>query len=94
MPTQEFTPVEYWNPVFPNENIVLDGEEPDSASRRRVRFVAGYFRATKQWEAQAIEEFASDRAYKADTSSEMICPKCGWITKSTAAYQRHIAEEL
>lgn len=61
--------------------------------RRRVKFLGGYFRATEQWQVDLIEQNAGARTYRADAKKEMICPKCGWITKSTEAYQRHLAEE-
>jgi len=94
VPQVETKATEFWNPVYPNEILVGDGDEPDSAMRRRIQFVAGYFRATEDWQVRLIEENAANRTYKADTETEMTCPKCGWITRSTAAYQWHIAEEI
>jgi hypothetical protein len=90
---QSFTPVEFWNPMRPNETIVLDGDETDSAMRRRIKFAGGYFRATKAWEADAIRQYAGGRVYTRDVKNDLVCPRCGWVTGSSEAYQRHIEEE-
>lgn len=93
MSATAITPVEFWNPVYPNETFVADGEEPDSALRRRFQFVGGYFRATEDWQVELLNNHGGDRVFRADSTKEITCPRCGWITKSVMAFQRHAIEE-
>lgn len=87
-----FKPVEFWNPVYPFETIYVHVSGQPAEYAQEVKFVAGYFRATKPWQVQAIKEACGGRVYTADTGSQMRCDKCGWQTKSTAAFSYHIQQ--
>lgn len=87
---QEFEPVEFWNPVYPNERLVLHTQGMDPASAPVIGFVAGYFRATTPWQVSAIESNLEGRAFRGDAKTEMTCRKCGWITRSSEAFNYHM----
>lgn len=96
-----FTPVEYWNAKWPNE--ILIGRQPgpkhqdyDAAAEPTVQFFGGYFLATEPWQAELIDTYAKDRAFKADIlpgEEDIRCDKCGWATRSSRAYRHHVAQE-
>lgn len=92
-----FTPVEFWNAVFPNEHIVIReaGRLPeghDGAADPRIKFLAGYYRATEPWQVEVIEKTCKDRAFRADSPEDWRCEKCGWISKSQKAFAYHIKQ--
>lgn len=88
----DFKPIEFWNPVFPYETIYVHQGGMPAEYAQEVKFLAGYYRATKPWEVEAIEEACGGRVYTADTKNQIRCEKCGWATRSTAAYSYHIAQ--
>lgn len=90
----EFTPVEYWNAVFPNEDIVVRPkgripEDYDPAGDRRIKFLAGYYRATEPWMVEVIERECKGRAHRADSPEPWVCETCGWQSKSQKAFSHH-----
>jgi len=87
-----FKAVEFWNPVYPNEHIYVHESGLPAEYAKEIHFLAGYFRATKPWQVEAIKEACGGRVYTADTSSQMRCDKCGWATRSTAAFAYHIQQ--
>lgn len=87
-----FNPVEFWNPVYPNEVIYVHAAGQPAEYAQEIKFLAGYFLASKPWQVDAIKDACGDRVFTADTDSQMRCDKCGWATKSTAAYSYHIAQ--
>lgn len=87
-----FKPIEFWNPVFPNEVLYVHSDGYPAEYAQEVRFVAGYFLASKPWQVKAIKEACGGRVYTADTGSQMRCDKCGWATKSTAAFSYHVQQ--
>ena len=99
--TTTFVPVEYWNAVWPNEQLVKRdpgpmGKDYDPVYEKSVSFLAGYFRATEPWQVELIENNARDRAFKADLRDDeapMRCAKCGWETRSSRAFMHHTAQE-
>ena len=101
MEALSFEPVEYWNAVWPNEELIARTPGPmdknhDPAADRRVNFLAGYFRATEPWQVELIETYARDRAFKADVfepADPMRCEKCGWETRSSRSFMHHRAQE-
>lgn len=84
-----FEPVEFWNPVYPNENLTLHVAGTDPAAAPVIAFAAGYFRATEPWQVEAIEKNLSNRVFRADGSNDLICSRCGWTTKSVEAFNYH-----
>lgn len=88
--TPDFKPVEFWNPVYPNEVIYVHAAGQPAEYARKIEFLAGYFKANTKFEYDAIVEACGGRVYTADTDSQMRCDKCGWATKSTAAFGYHI----
>lgn len=91
-------PVEYWNPKWPNEILVVRPAgradlNHDGAADPIISFMGGYFRATEQWQIDAIDTFASDRAFRSDVPEPIRCQKCGWETHSTRAFAYHAAQE-
>lgn len=99
--TPVFEPIEYWNAERPNEMLVArtPGPKPqnyDAAADLSIKFFAGFFLAKEPWEAELIDTYASDRAFRSDIlppSEPMRCDKCGWETRSSRAYQYHRAQE-
>lgn len=94
----EFAPVEFWNAKFPNEMLIVRTPGPaekghDAAADPSITFLGGYFRATEPWQVQAIDTFASGRAFRADMSGPIRCQKCGWETRSSKAFAYHVAQE-
>jgi hypothetical protein len=95
-----FEPVEYWNPVYPNEQIVIRprkiDKDHDGAMDPTIQFVAGYFRATMPEQVTVLEgdPQISARIYKASSGNEenFRCDKCGWLTKSVAAMNYHMQQ--
>jgi len=92
-PKEAFEPVEFWNAVWPNEDIVV--REPgritsDPAANPRVKFLAGYFRATEPWQVEVIESVAKGRAHRADAPKPFVCKTCGWQSRSQDAFAYHI----
>lgn len=99
MPSPEtvtkFQPVEFWNAVFPNEDIVVRPAgklESDPAANPRIKFLGGYFRATEEWQVEAIEKAAAGRAHRADSPEPWVCEKCGWQSKSQKAFSHHVRQ--
>lgn len=88
----DFEPVEFWNPVYPNEHIYVHLQGHPAEYAQNIHFLAGYYRATKPWEVDAILEACPGRVYTADTDSQIRCDKCGWATRSTAAMMYHIQQ--
>jgi hypothetical protein len=89
---EDFQPIDFWNPVYPNEHIFvhIDGYAAEYA--QDIHFAAGFFRANEKWQADAILDACAGRVYTADTNSQLRCDKCGWMTKSTAAFSYHIQQ--
>jgi hypothetical protein len=90
-----FEPVEFWNAVNPNQVLVERPQKPlgrdyDPAAERTVTFLAGYFRATEPWQVKMIERTLPGIAHRADSPTEWTCRKCGWVTRSQAAFAHHI----
>lgn len=93
--------IEFWNPIFPNEELVLRPKGPkgldyDPVTEATVKFMGGYFLATEDWQADAIRTHLNGRAFEADIrddAPDIICEKCGWTTRSSRAFQLHRAQE-
>lgn len=94
MTEKTFTPVEFYNAHFPNQVLVDGADRPnDPESSRRIKFIAGYFRATEPWQVALIEQGCRDRsgnpyAHPADMP-EQTHPKTGWVCKSSRAYAEY-----
>lgn len=87
-----FKPIDFWNPVYPNEHIFVHMPGYPAEYAQDINFVAGFYRAKEKWQADAILEACAGRVYTADTGSLIRCDKCGWGTKSTAAFAYHIQQ--
>lgn len=93
--------VEFWNPYFINEELVLrtpgpKGLDYDPATEVTIKFMGGYFLATQDWQVEAIEKHIPDRAFRADileNAPDIVCEKCGWTTRSSRAFAAHRAQE-
>lgn len=93
--------IEFWNPIFPNEELVLrpagpKGQDYDPVTEATVKFMGGYFLATEDWQVSAIRTHLNGRAFEADIrddAPDIICEKCGWTTRSSRAFQLHRAQE-
>lgn len=89
---KDFEPVDFWNPVYPNEHIFVHMDGFSAEYAQDIHFVAGFYRANEEWQKKAILDACAGRVYTADTISLMRCDKCGWATKSTAAFAYHIQQ--
>lgn len=85
---QPFTPVEFWNPKYPNEEIRVPKKgTKDRAADEIVKFFAGYVRANTPREVEIIEE-QCPHAYRADSPTPFVTAG-GWSTKSSVAFKEY-----
>lgn len=82
----EFEPVEFWNALFPNEEIRIPTGK-DRAADKIVKFFAGRFTATEQWQVDAIEKHAK-HAKRADSPTEFIT-EGGWTTRNSEIFKEY-----
>ncbi len=83
----EFEPVEFWNALFPNEEIRIPTNKKDRAADKKIKFFAGYFRATEQWQVDAIEKHAP-HAKRADSPTPFTT-EGGWTTRNSELFKEY-----
>lgn len=85
---QPFEPVEFWNAVYPNEEIRVPKKgTKDRAADEVVRFFGGYFKATTQRQVEMIEQYCR-HAHRADSPNSFVTSG-GWSTKSSEAFKEY-----
>lgn len=83
-----FEPVEFWNAVYPNEQIRVPRKgTKDRAADEIVQFFAGYRKANTPREVEIIETYCR-HAHRADSPIEFKT-ESGWTTKSSEAFKEY-----